>query len=150
MAGDRTGLPLSCPGDVEGLADWLSNGAHKLRLGGGGLSLATVRTADGTLVGGISLYRADAGTRSAEVGYGVRLGYRDAGIATEALTGLTAWALSEGGLQRIELRVRPENHASIKVADRAGFLLEGTLRRVALEDDGLCDLVVYSRLDTDG
>jgi RimJ/RimL family protein N-acetyltransferase len=33
------------------------------------------------------------------------------------------------------------------VAEKAGFRLEGTLRRAGLEDDGLHDLMIYALLD---
>ncbi|MGH3204733.1 MAG: GNAT family N-acetyltransferase [Streptosporangiaceae bacterium] len=36
---------------------------------------------------------------------------------------------------------------SARVAERAGFRREGTLRRAGLEDDGLHDLAVFSLLD---
>ena len=40
-----------------------------------------------------------------------------------------------------------ENTAAQRVAEKAGFRLEGTLRRAGLEDDGLHDLMIYSLLD---
>ncbi len=39
------------------------------------------------------------------------------------------------------------NVASVRVAEKAGFRREGTLRRAGLEDDGLHDLAVFSLLD---
>ena len=40
-----------------------------------------------------------------------------------------------------------DNVASVRVAEKAGFRREGTLRRAGLEDDGLHDLAVFSLLD---
>jgi RimJ/RimL family protein N-acetyltransferase len=57
------------------------------------------------------------------------------------------WALTEGGIQRAWLTANTDNVASTRVAEKAGFRREGTLRRAAREDDGLHDLAVYSLLD---
>jgi len=60
---------------------------------------------------------------------------------------VTKWALTDGGLQRAWLSTIAENTASQRVAEKAGFRLEGTLRRAGLEDDGLHDLMIYALLD---
>ena len=57
------------------------------------------------------------------------------------------WALTEGGIQRAWLTANTDNVASVRVAEKAGFRREGTLRRAGLEDDGLHDLAVFSLLD---
>ena len=103
----------------------------------------------GDTVGAISLFKADWEGRSAEVGYGVRRSRQLQGHATEALEALTRWALTDGGMQRIQLTANTGNAPSLRVAQKAGFLREGTLRRASLEDDGLHDLAVFSRLDDD-
>jgi RimJ/RimL family protein N-acetyltransferase len=52
-------------------------------------------------------------------------------------------------MQRIQLSAVTGNLASLRVAEKAGFRREGTLRRAQLEDDGLHDLAVFSLLDDD-
>lgn len=96
-----------------------------------------------------SLYRADWNIRTAEAGYGVRRDARGKGHAAEALTAVAGWALSGGGLQRVSLTAVTGNIASVRVAEKAGFRREGTLRRAALEDGALHDLAVFSLLDDD-
>ncbi len=86
---------------------------------------------------------------SAEIGYGVRGDERGKGYASEALGALARWALTEGGIQRAWLTANTDNAASVRVAEKAGFRREGTLRRAALEDDGLHDLAVFSLLDNE-
>lgn len=100
-------------------------------------------------VGAISLFEADWEARSVEIGYGVSSDHRSMGYATEALTALTRWVLTEGGMQRVHLTANTDNTASVRVAQKAGFQREGTLRRAALEDDGLHDVAVFSRLNDD-
>ncbi|HWG00778.1 MAG TPA: GNAT family protein [Trebonia sp.] len=56
-------------------------------------------------------------------------------------------ALTDGGLQRAWLTANTDNVASVRVAEKAAFRREGTLRRAALEDDGLHDQALFSLLD---
>jgi RimJ/RimL family protein N-acetyltransferase len=95
------------------------------------------------------LFHTDWEVRSAEIGYGVRSDRRSKGFATEALVALTRWALTDGGMQRVWLTANTDNIASVRVAEKAGFLREGTLRRSGLEEDGLHDQALFSRLDND-
>jgi len=67
--------------------------------------------------------------------------------ASEAAAAVARWALAEGGMQRIQLTVVTDNLPSLRVAEKAGFQREGTLRRAQLEDDGLHDLAGVSLLD---
>ena len=65
----------------------------------------------------------------------------------EALAAAARWALTEGGVQRAWLTANTDNVASVRVAEKAGFHREGTLRRTGLEDDGLHDQALFSLLD---
>src|ERR1700691_5422626 len=87
----------------------------------------------GRIVGSISVFHADWDTRSAEIGYGVRADQRGKGYAPEALAAVAKWALTDGGLQRAWLSTIAENTASQRAAKKAGFRLEGTLRRARSE-----------------
>ena len=53
------------------------------------------------------------------------------------------------GLHRIELRANLDNVASLRVAEKAGFVREGVLRAAGTNADGPCDLVVFGLLRTD-
>ena len=64
----------------------------------------------------------------ATFGYWVAREARGRGVATRALRLLSRWALSEHGLARVQLIVEPENVASIRVAENAGFQREALLR----------------------
>jgi RimJ/RimL family protein N-acetyltransferase len=63
------------------------------------------------------------------------------------LVAVSRWALTAGALQRVWLSVNTDNLASLRVAQKAGFTLEGTLRRASLEEDGLHDVAVLALLD---
>jgi ribosomal-protein-alanine N-acetyltransferase len=60
----------------------------------------------------------------AQIGYWLTPKARGRGIATRAVVQLTNW-LFDLGASRVFLTVVEDNHASIRVAQRAGFLLEG-------------------------
>jgi RimJ/RimL family protein N-acetyltransferase len=148
-AGDRTALPPGVPSEPSAVDDWLADVVHRHRRDGGGVHLIMTERSSAQLVGSISLFKTDWEARSSEVGYGVRPDRRGRGYASEAVVALARWALTEGGMQRIQLCAIIENAPSLRVAEKAGFQREGTLRRAELEDDGLHDLAVFSLLDDD-
>jgi len=147
LAAEPEALPPGAPSDPGGVAGWLADGAHQPRREGTGLHLMMLDHAADRIVGSISLFYADWEVRSVEIGYGVRDDERGKGYASEALAAVARWALSEGGIQRAWLTASTGNVASVRVAEKAGFRREGTLRRAGLEDDGLHDLAVFSLLD---
>jgi len=148
-AGDYTALPPEAPSRPSEVDRWLADGVHRHRQGGAGVHLMMAERSSGELVGAISLFKTDWEARSSEVGYGVRPDRRRRGYASEAVVALARWALAEGGMQRIQLTAVTGNLPSLRVAEKAGFRREGTLRRAQLEDDGLHDLAVFSLLDDD-
>ncbi|WP_018658516.1 GNAT family N-acetyltransferase [Actinomadura flavalba] len=134
--------------DAERLAWWFETGVHQPMRLGLGVHLAVV--ADGELAGTIGLFRVDWGQRTCEVGYGLRPRWRGRGHATAALRLVTGWALGGLGLHRVELRALTSNAASIRVAEKAGFLREGRARGAERTADGVQhDQFVFGRLATD-
>ena len=144
---DREALPPGAPSDPGEVAGWLADGVHRPRREGTGVHVMMLDRATGKIVGSIGLFHADWEVRSAEIGYGVRRDERGKGYASEALRAVARWALTDGGIQRAWLTANTDNAASVRVAEKAGFRREGTLRRAGLEDDGLHDLAVFSLLD---
>jgi RimJ/RimL family protein N-acetyltransferase len=145
-------LPLSTalvetteyPADVDW---WLADAVHEPRRDRTGLNLIMLAREADRIVGWIYLTGVDEYARSAEIGYGVRPHAHGQGFATEALVAVSRWALTVGGLQRTWLSVNTDNLASLRVAQKAAFTLEGTLRRASLEEDGLHDVAVLALLD---
>jgi RimJ/RimL family protein N-acetyltransferase len=63
---------------------------------------------------------------------------------------LSHWAFESLGLGRVELVTDPENIASQRVAEKAGFQREGVLRSMLLNRDGSRrDGVIFSLLPDD-
>ena len=84
------------------------------------------------------------------VGYWLLEDGRGKGRATRAVRLTASWALTEMRLDRLQLHADPENVASQRVAERAGFTREGVLRAYNGRRDGTrADAVVYSLLPQD-
>ncbi len=119
-----------------------------LREAGAELTLA-IADADDSFLGTISLLRFDWDAVRAEIGYWVAPWARGRGIATAAVRLLSRWALAELELVRLALHTHPDNAGSQRVAERAGFTQEGTLRSFDTRGDRRRDIVVYSLLPED-
>jgi RimJ/RimL family protein N-acetyltransferase len=69
------------------------------------------------------------GNGAAQIGYWMDPAARSRGVATEAVRALCRWAFATLGLDLIEWRAEVGNVASRRVAEKAGFRVEATLRR---------------------
>ncbi|GAA4233071.1 hypothetical protein GCM10022254_34620 [Actinomadura meridiana] len=139
-----------CGLEAEPLAWFLREGVHKLQRFGLGIHLAVVGRDTGDLVGTIGLFKVSWEHGTSEVGYGMRPGARGRGYATEALSLVSDWALNGCGIHRVELRAMVTNGASIRVAEKAGYVREGVARGAERDSDGVNqDMIVFSRLVTD-
>lgn len=87
-------------------------------------SFLIVRKADNRFVGACGFKTAPVGGR-VEVGYGVSPSARGAGAATAALQLLTALAF-EAGASEVLAEVLPENTASTRVVQKAGYAQVGS------------------------
>jgi RimJ/RimL family protein N-acetyltransferase len=104
---------------------------------------------DGTFLGMIGIVDLDLGGREGEIGYVVAREARGRGIAQRALRLVTDWALGDLGLQRVELHIDPANAASIRVAERCGYLREGVLRSLHFKGEQRGDVVMFALLPGD-
>jgi RimJ/RimL family protein N-acetyltransferase len=146
-SGEAEALPPGAPPEPGPLEDWLRAGDRRPWRDGGALHFMMLDSARNRIVGSIGAFHLDWEVRSAEIGYGVRSDERGRGFASEGLAAVSRWMLTDGGLQRAWLTANTDNLASVRVAEKAGFHREGTLRRAGLEDDGLHDQAVFSLLD---
>lgn len=85
----------------------------------------------------------------AGVGYWLRPEARGRGAATEALRLDSRWAFEAVKVERLSLITDPQNTASQRVAERAGFLREGVLRAWHPTREGRRDAVMFSLLPRD-
>jgi RimJ/RimL family protein N-acetyltransferase len=101
-------------------------------------------------LGLVSLRVAERDPGLAAVAYWLRPEARGRGAATVAVQLIARWAFNELGVQRLELTTAPENVASQRVAERAGFVREGVLRGLqATTNNERQDTVMFSLLPAD-
>jgi RimJ/RimL family protein N-acetyltransferase len=112
------------------------------------LALAVVDSGD-RLVGAVGLANFDWANLKAEIGYWVVAEARRRAVGTRATRLLAEWALTGLGLERVELLANPQNEPSQRLAERAGFTREGTLRRYRRRHGVREDLVMFSLLAED-
>lgn len=99
------------------------------------------------IIGGSGLHRIDWSVPKFEIGYWVRSNYAGRGYITEAVNGITAFALNMLKARRIEIRCDVKNERSAAVARRAGYTLEGTLRQDARDHFGqLRDTHIFAKI----
>jgi len=91
---------------------------------------------EGALVGGTGLHRIDWAVRRFEIGYWCRARCQGHGFVTEAVRALTQFAFAQLRARRVEVRMDDTNPRSWRVAERAGFALEGVLRSDNLSPQG--------------
>ncbi len=102
--------------------------------------------ADGCVAGVVGMHHIDWIARKAEMGYWLAREFQGRGVATAAARALTAHALVELGLNRMEIQCAAGNTKSSAIPKRLGFTCEGTLREAQLLDGRYLDLEVYSML----
>ena len=101
----------------------------------------------GRFVASAGLHRTVWQTPKTEVGYWCRTKATGNGYMTEAVLALSAYAFEHIKAVRIELVTDEENSQSRRVAERASFVLEGTLRAERRAPDGsLRNTCIYARL----
>jgi RimJ/RimL family protein N-acetyltransferase len=100
------------------------------------LAVAIVEKSSGRVVGGSGFHRTDWNFRLFEIGYWVRQDREGRGYVTETVQLLTRLAFDELDANRVELRIDARNVRSLRVAERLGYVLEGTLRRKLPSPDG--------------
>jgi ribosomal-protein-alanine N-acetyltransferase len=102
-------------------------------------------TLDERAIGGIG-YRlqADVDRVSAEIGYWLAEPFWGRGITTDALAGVTRFAIEHHGLTRLFALPFATNIASCRVLEKAGYTLEARLRKSAIKDGQICDQLQYA------
>jgi len=120
--------------------DW-SSGSHA--------SWVVVDDAD-VLLGSVSLHTIDRRQNDAQIGYWTAPEARGRGVAPLATDAVCRWGFGALPIDRVELCHAVENEASGRVAAKAGFTVEGRLRRSFRYGDGVKhDELLWARLSDD-
>lgn len=110
-----------------------------------GSGVTFVMLYDGEVVGQLSVSDISAGAlRSASIGYWVSQHVAGRGVTPTAVALAIDYALSELRLHRIEICIRPENAASLRVVQKLGLRHEGLRERYIHIDGKWCDHESFS------
>lgn len=104
---------------------------------------------DDTLVGTCSLFGVHRGHLRGVIGYALSPSLWGRGLAGEMLALALDHAFDGIGLNRIEADIDPDNVASCKLVERAGFRREGYLRERWRVGGGVQDTALYGLLRSD-
>lgn len=98
------------------------------------------------LAGEAMLWGIDTHNRMAHLGISLLPGFRGRGFAGDVVQVLCGYGFTVRGLQRLQVETLADNTAMIATATRAGFRVEGTLRRSAWVYGAFTDVVVLGLL----
>jgi ribosomal-protein-serine acetyltransferase len=112
-------------------------------------SFAIVDARAGDFLGGVGLSQINRVHQMANLGYWVRTSRTERGVASAATRLVAGFGFRQLGLQRIEIVAATGNQASQRVAEKAGALREGVLRKRLLIHGEAHDAVVYSLVAED-
>ncbi|MCZ2260389.1 GNAT family N-acetyltransferase [Sporosarcina sp. G11-34] len=103
----------------------------------------------GEFIGSSGLHRIDWSIPKFEIGYWLATEFEGLGYMTEAVRRIERFAFEELGARRVEIRCDEQNKKSRTVAERAGFILEGTLKNDSLSMDGkvLRNTCIYAKIE---
>jgi ribosomal-protein-serine acetyltransferase len=99
---------------------------------------------DGIFVGGVALNLFNQHRKLMNLGYWVRTGSQQRGIAHTATRLLAKTAFKDLDLNRIEVAMAVENYASQKTAEKSGATREGILRKLLFIGGVQHDAVMFS------
>jgi [ribosomal protein S5]-alanine N-acetyltransferase len=129
----------------EGAAEsWISGLADHAQSGNGN-TWAIIDRSDGTLMGAIRV-GVHLRHQRGEIGYWLGVPYWNHGYMTEAARAIVRYAFDVLDLHRVEAMILPRNVASVRVAEKAGLLFEGTLRGYVFKGSVFEDVSIYGRV----
>lgn len=102
-----------------------------------------------SLVGGIGLKIDQHRKYIGEVGYFVAREHWGKGFAPQAVGLIEAIGFNELGLERIELVTLKHNQASIRVAEKCGYLKEGVQRHKQFQNGRFYDTCLFAKIKSD-
>jgi ribosomal-protein-alanine N-acetyltransferase len=100
----------------------------------------------GEMVGDCGFFEINVAHARAEIGYVIARQHWGRGVGTAAVSAMVMWGFEALGLHRIEAIIHPDNIGSLRVAEKAGFRREGTMRQPTLIRGSYADMVLYAIL----
>ena len=116
---------------------------------GEGAPFAVLDATSGDLLASVGLVRIDRRDALGEIGYWCAPWARGRGVTTQAVGAVCRWSFGALGLARVEWLAEVGNTGSRRVAEKAGFTVEGVLRGRMSGKHGQADAWVGGLLATD-
>jgi ribosomal-protein-serine acetyltransferase len=98
-------------------------------------------------IGNVSVWPTSQQNNIGEVGYWIRSDETGNGLGAEATTRAMQIGFEEMGLHKVQLRIAVGNMASDRIAEKLGFVMEGTLRDEVRIGTRWLDHTVWSMLE---
>lgn len=89
----------------------------------------------------------DVYRKSAEIGYWIGEAFWGQGITTNVVRTITPYIFKNYDLCRLYARVFAWNPPSMRVLEKAGYVMEGRMRKFVFKDDQLVDEVLYAAVN---
>lgn len=129
--------------------DFEANFKRMSRFQRDGYGINWVVERDGTPVAMVACHHTDWKYSRTEIGYGAFAASRGTGVIPSVLRQLAEFLFVEYGFERIEVRTDVRNESSRRAAQKAGFTLEGVLRRNFLNLGEVTDDAIFSVIQSD-
>lgn len=111
-----------------------------------GFSLNVIILYENQPAGMISFNKFRTSNQSAEIGYWLGTKFVGRGIMHRAVAGMCNLAFNDYRLNKVEIHAAVENQPSNRVAKKAGFHFDGSVRAAELLADGFHDENIWSLL----
>jgi RimJ/RimL family protein N-acetyltransferase len=131
--------------DETHAAEW-SVRAARLQEAGEAVPLAIADAETDEFLGSIGIQEIDREEGRCDIGYFLAPDARGRGLMTSAVRLMTRWAFENLPVDRVQIKVQPENGRSRAVAERAGYTFEGVLRSHTVIKGRRQDMAMYSLL----
>ena len=138
---------VPAPYTAQDARAWVEEVSPRLWATGEGAPFAVLDAVDSRLLGAVGLQGFTPG--AAEIGYWCAPGERGRGIMTGAVGAVCRWGFGALGLARVTWLAHVGNDASRRVAEKAGFRVEGTLRSYREHKGERRDALIGGLLATD-
>lgn len=117
-----------------------------LQAAGGTAQYVIEQREPGRVIGSCLLFRHEAASARAEIGYVLGRAHWGQGLMVEAMRGFVDHAFGTLALRRLEAEIDPRNLASARLLERLGFVREGLLRQRWVSKGELSDSALYGLL----
>ena len=116
---------------------------------GNGVCWVLELTEGEVVVGSIDLFKIEAESKRAEIGYVLAKMVWGQGIMTEAMNAVIRHSFNQLQLNRLEADIDPENDASARLLKKCGFQLEGLLKQRWIVAGKVTDSEIYGLVAED-